>query len=117
MKSEEQVFTYSLPKVDLLETVQINDEKGSSVMDRANGILMDAEVTRVEHMIMLAVTQGGSKAAQRIGQVTAELTNKVKADWHSKVAACVARVADSMLQKGEDKKDKKEKKEKSKKNK
>ena len=74
---------------------------------------MDCEVTRAEHMIMLAVMQGGSKVAERIGQVTAELTNRVKADWHLKVGACVVRVADSQLQQDRqdyNKKDKKDKK-------
>ena len=93
---------YVFPAWDFLEevTFEIKDEKGTGhvLSERATAALNRVSVTRSENLLMIATKKNDSKTKKRVGEVTAELTAKIKKPWTQLIDDRVKQLAEAALQ-------------------
>ena len=95
-----EALVYAFPKLDLRQEVEHKGSAGHAIILEAKKLSDKAGITRAENLIMTACKQNNSKAKNRVGSVTAELTNRMKTDWHQCVFHLVAVMADAILRSG-----------------
>ena len=103
LKAQAAELVYVLPAVDFLKEVTFSmtrpDEKGNGnrLLERAQSALHRATITRSENLLMIAIKKNDSKTKKRVGEVTAELTGKVKKPWSELIDGRIKQLADGAL--------------------